>query len=417
MFAHKSILIVAVIAAATSVFAAPAQSDCEYQPDLASVACLRDNPNHRRDVAVIYDLRDIDEAATFLRRADALKVMRRGVEEMHERTETVTLAQNDKGSSIGESWHAGNGNGGNSVAQEAYEGDQGGSNIGSSCHFGNGRRAMKCVSSGQNIGVKRAIADVDLPNLHARLGREDFANKILSRANGNQMITTDSNVGNDCHFGNTRREEATVVCEQKPWVKNIYGQNQPDSINIGPKARANIDAGTGHDNTMTNTDANTGNQCHYTNRRDAAVKSEGPDGTVFTCTQTTSLNYGGMGGDHTLVQRPGPSAKRSVRRDARIEYDLRRATDVVKFHLRRAEWVGADQTWKREQKCDGTPIGGNGPTVTQVVPRAAPTSSFFARSGFNALRPRCDPMPVQGSGAKTVVVKYNDWIKQHPEAA
>ncbi|CEH16621.1 hypothetical protein CBOM_06553 [Ceraceosorus bombacis] len=416
MFAHKSILIVAVIAAATSVFAAPAQSDCEYQPDLASVACLRDNPNHRRDVAVIYDLRDIDEAATFLRRADALKVMRRGVEEMHERTDVVTLAQNDKGSSIGQSWHAGSGNGGNTVAQEAYEGDRGGSNIGSSCHFGNGRRGMVCDNSGAKPGRRRAIADEDLPNLHARLGRQDFVNKILSRANGNQIITENSNVGNDCHFGNTRRE-ATVVCKIADGEHPIWGQNQQDTINIGPKARANIDAGTGHDNTMTNTDANTGNECHYANRRDAPVKSDGPNGPVFTCKLDHSPNYGGMGGEHTLVQRPGPSAKRSVRRDVPIEYDLRRATDVVKFHLRRAEWVGADQTWKRSQPCDGTPVGGNGPTVTQVIPRAAPTSGFFARSGYNALRPRCDPLPVQGSGAKQVVVKYNDWIKQHPEYA
>lgn len=409
MFAHKSILIVAVIAAATSVFAAPAQSDCEYQPDLASVACLRDNPNHRRDVAVIYDLRDIDEAATFLRRADALKVMRRGVEEMHERTETVVLGQNDKGSTIGQAWHAGDGSGTSKVDQVAYDGDQGGSNIGNDCHFGNGRRNMVCQSSGKNIGVRRAIADEDLPNLHARLGREDFANKILRRdENGNVMTTTNSNVANDCYFGNTRRDGgATVTCKQQPWVHNTYGKNAQDTINIGPKARGDVDSGTGVGNAATNTDANTANSCHYLNNK--------RDGPSFTCTQETSLIYGGNGGDHTLVQRPGP--KRSVRRDVPIHYDLRRATDIVKFHLRRAEWVGAEQTWKREQKCDGTPIGGNGPTVTQVIPRAAPTSSFFARSGVNALRPRCDPMPVQGTGAKTVTVKYDDWIKQHPGLA
>jgi len=395
MFNNKAVLLLAVLAAASSRAAIPEAARCGYEPDGAHITCHAGNTGYPDGAPVTYNMRDVDEAAAFMRRSDALATIEAGIANVARRAEVNSLPVDASGSVVGQSWHASGAPNDNYVSDVIREGNKGGSVIGSSCHFGTSRRGMECVKARADGTVEPEERDL---NPHAEAGKRD-------------VITDQSVLGADCYFGNQRRDgNAKVLCKQLSHP--TYGPTgysgviglanlRRDTITSDQPGRLEATPG-GAD--ITSYKAITGATCHYGNTRRA------PDGASFTCTQTTAPLYGPNGGSPTLI-----AARRDVGERTGVEYDMRRASDVVDFHHRRAQWHGADASWRRaEQPCDNTPVGPIGPQATYVTRRDVPqpTQGFARRQQQPQAQRRCSNLPIKPVGPSVTYISKADWMKQ-----
>lgn len=353
----------ALSAATVGTLAAPTSTTCKYESDKVHVTCLGANEGYARGVDVTYNMSQRPDVEAFMRRADAIDVLARGMQE--------EVPSPSKRASTLEINHVGDldktqvtlpdgtvkplsalvkpGITDKPATKPSKPDPKPSSTavgVGQGCKFGNGninRRIATC-----EVGVKRELEQ----HLQER-------GSVWGDTSG------DGNAqGNICQFGNGnigRRDEAHVTCEQTG--SPIYGANGGKTVVHGKRD----DSGSckyyeQNRRFLTDDEVDSlqkrgdsagdgnvqGNICQYGNG------SKRDNGGTVACAQQCSPVYGANGGSVTYFTR---------------RFDMANIDDVLSYHNEvRSILPGANPNFRRDSEiCDGIPVGPVGPQATYVT--------------------------------------------------